>query len=63
MTSIVLVVELLRGEGEDGRVYGKIVLVDGEVKINTDGKTCVVKVCQTEDERDGALKRYFGITL
>ena len=63
MTSTVLVVKFLREEGEEGRVYGKVMLVDGEVKINTDGKTRVVKVCKTEDERDGALKQYFGITL
>ena len=58
-----LAVKSQRGEGEDGRVYGKIMLVDGEVKINTNGKTRVVKVCKTKDERDGALKQYLGITL
>lgn len=59
----VLVVKFLRGESEDDEVYGKVMLVDGEVKINTDGKTRVAKMCRTEEERIDALKEYFGITL
>lgn len=38
-------------------------LVNGEVKMNTGGKTQVVKVCKTEAERVEALREYFGIEL
>lgn len=65
-TFTVVVVKFLRteaGEGEDSRVYGKVMLVNGDVKLNTRGKTEVVKVCKSEEERVGALKKYFGIVL
>ncbi|KAK2614925.1 hypothetical protein N8I77_001714 [Diaporthe amygdali] len=42
---------------------GKIMLADGTIKRNLGGKTEVVKVCRTEEERVQALKEFFGITL
>lgn len=42
---------------------GKIMLADGTVKRNLGGKTEIVKVCRTEEERVQALREYFGITL
>ncbi|KAI3396636.1 hypothetical protein diail_11891 [Diaporthe ilicicola] len=42
---------------------GKIMLADGTVKRNLGGKTEVVKICRTEEERVQALREYFGITL
>ncbi|KAI9653653.1 MAG: N-terminal acetyltransferase [Bathelium mastoideum] len=55
-----LVVKFLKREAE---IYGKLMLVDGVVKRNTGGKTEVVKVCETEDERVEALCEWFGIEL
>jgi arylamine N-acetyltransferase len=62
-----LVIKFLRrrvegGEGEE-EVYGKRMLVNGDVKENVGGKTRIVQQCKTEAERVGALKRWFGITL
>lgn len=69
-TKTVLVVKFLRrdGEGEGGNggetgIYGKVMLVNGDVKRNLGGKTSLVKTCVTEEERVEALKEYFGITL
>lgn len=70
-TRTVLIVRFLRGvvngckEGEEVEegITGKIMLVNGEVKRNDGGKTRVVKVCQTEEERVEALKKYFDIVL
>lgn len=59
-TSTVLVIKFLR-KGDE--VYGKVMLVNGEVKENTGGKTSVVRVCNTDEERIEALKEYFGITI
>lgn len=42
---------------------GKIMLAQGVVKRNLGGKTDIVKICRTEEERVEALKEYFGITL
>ncbi|CAA7270270.1 unnamed protein product [Cyclocybe aegerita] len=60
-TFTVLVVKFLRDE-ERG-VYGKVMLVNGEVKRNLGGRTEVVKICKTEEERIEALEEWFGITL
>lgn len=67
-TTTVLVVKFLRrkveGAGEDKEdIYGKVMLIDGEVKLNRGGRTVVVKVCRTEEERVAALEEYFGIVL
>ena len=66
--SMVLAILFLRGpkgaddEGRE-RVAGKMMLVDGEVKRNVRGRTELVKVCKTEEERVEALREYFGIEL
>lgn len=44
-------------------IGGKIMLADGVVKRNLGGKTDIVKICRTEEERLQALREYFGITL
>lgn len=71
-TYTVLVVKFLRREEEEERgekgvekteIYGKVMMVNGEVKRNLGGKTSVIKTCVTEEERVDALKKYFEITL
>jgi arylamine N-acetyltransferase len=77
-TSTVLVVTFLKreeekenkkewedGEDEDEQtgIYGKVMMVNGDVKRNLGGKTSVIKTCVTEEERVEALREYFGITL
>lgn len=47
----------------ENMIYGKVMLVNGEVKENMGGKTSTVKTCLTEGERVEALKSHFGITL
>lgn len=42
---------------------GKIMLADGVVKRNLGGKTDIVKICRTEEERLQALREHFEITL
>ncbi len=54
------------GEGEGGvrgEIYGKVMMADGVVKRNVGGKTEVVRVCGSEEERVEALREYFGIKL
>lgn len=62
-----LIVRFLRGRKEDGsgeqEVYGKRMLVDGVVKENVAGKTKVVKICESEEERVQALREWFGMEL
>lgn len=60
-----LAIRFLRGEGEDGRakVAGKVMMVAGVVKKNVTGKTELVKVCQTEEERVEVLRELFDIRL
>lgn len=64
-TRTVLIVRFLRGEreDEDAVIVGKVMLVNGDVKRNMGGKTDVVKICATEEERVEAIKEYFAITL
>lgn len=64
-THTVLVIKFLRGRDGDGEgeVYGKVMMVDGVVKRNLGGRTEVVKVCESEEERVEALGEYFGIRL
>ncbi|KAJ0108766.1 hypothetical protein J7T55_011257 [Diaporthe amygdali] len=62
----IMIVKFLLGKDEDtgeGKIIGKVMLVNGVVKRNTGGKTEVVQVCSTEPERIDALKTWFGITL
>ncbi|KAH7035859.1 uncharacterized protein B0I36DRAFT_319224 [Microdochium trichocladiopsis] len=47
----------------DFHIYGKRMLVGNVVKENLGGKTQVLAVCETEEQRIRALKEYFGITL
>jgi hypothetical protein len=51
------------GEGGRARVVGKVMMAKGVVKRNLGGKTEVVKVCVTEEERVEALREHFGIVL
>jgi hypothetical protein len=44
-------------------IVGKVMLVDGEVKRNDGGRTRVVTVCKTEEERVRALREHFAIEL
>lgn len=62
----VVLVKFLLGQDEEtgeGKIVGKVMLVNGTVKRNMGGKTEVVQVCTTEAERVSALKTWFGITL
>jgi hypothetical protein len=64
-TRTVLIVRFLRGEGDGDKekIVGKVMLVNGEVKRNMEGKTEVVKVCGSEEERIRVFGEYFGISL
>ncbi len=59
-TTTVVVVKFLRRR-ED--TYGKLMLVNGELKRNTGEKTELVKKCETEGERVEAMREYIGIEL
>ena len=62
----VMIVKFLLGQDEkngEGKIVGKVMLVNGTVKRNTGGKTEVVQVCSTEAERISALITWFGISL
>jgi arylamine N-acetyltransferase len=59
-TFTVVIVKFLR-RGSD--IYGKVMLVNGDVKQNLGGKTKLIRSCRTENERVEALKEVFGITL
>ncbi|KAJ5698097.1 arylamine N-acetyltransferase 1 [Penicillium macrosclerotiorum] len=60
LTSKLLVVMFLRDEE---RIYGKIVLDHDQVKRNLGGKSEVIQICYTEDERVEALEKYFGLHI
>lgn len=62
----IMIVKFLLGQDDEtgeGKIVGKVMLVNGTVKRNMGGKTEVVQVCTTEAERISALKTWFGITL
>lgn len=62
----VVLVKFLLGQDDEtgeGKIVGKVMLVNGSVKRNMGGKTEVLQVCSTEAERVSALKTWFGITL
>ncbi|KAK0619266.1 arylamine N-acetyltransferase 2 [Immersiella caudata] len=61
----VLSILFLRGDGEDGKkkVTGKVMLFREVVKKNLGGRTEVVQVCKSEEERFKALREWFGIEL
>lgn len=46
-----------------GEVVGKVMLTGPEIKRNMGGKTELVKVCKSEEERVQAIKEIFGISL
>jgi len=50
-------------EEDEERIVGKVMLVDGVVKRNDGGRTSVVRICQSEDERLQALREDFAIQL
>lgn len=64
-TYTVLAIRFLRGVGDDGKtkVVGKVMMNNREVKQNLTGKTELVKVCKTEQERVEILRKMFGIQL
>jgi arylamine N-acetyltransferase len=66
-TSTVLLVKFLRddnAEKEGGsRIIGKLMLINETVKKNLGGKTEVLKVCETEEDRVEVLRDVFGISL
>ncbi|KAK3996691.1 PaNAT1 arylamine N-acetyltransferase encoded by the PaNAT1 protein [Cladorrhinum sp. PSN332] len=63
-THRVLGIRFLReGEGVDAKVVGKIMLSVADVKRNLTGKTELVKVCKTEEERVQVLRELFAIEL
>lgn len=45
------------------QIYGKVMMVDGVVKRNLGGKTEIVRICRSEEERMEALGGFFGIRL
>ncbi|KAE8446808.1 hypothetical protein EG329_011585 [Mollisiaceae sp. DMI_Dod_QoI] len=76
-TRTVLIVRFLKGKvgelergveiGSEGKekvgIVGKIMLVNGEMKKNDGGKTKLVMVCKTEEERVRVFREYFDIEL
>ncbi|KAK4463373.1 PaNAT1 arylamine N-acetyltransferase encoded by the PaNAT1 protein [Cladorrhinum samala] len=65
-TNTVLAIRFLRGFGDgDGKpkVVGKVMMSNADVKQNLTGKTNLVKVCRTEEERVEILRELFGIQL
>ncbi|KNG91225.1 hypothetical protein ANOM_000332 [Aspergillus nomiae NRRL 13137] len=60
LTSNLLVIKFLR---EGSSLYGKIILDQDKVKENLGGKSVLVKMCSTEEERVQVLRDKFGICL
>ncbi|OKL60870.1 hypothetical protein UA08_03361 [Talaromyces atroroseus] len=60
-TYTMLIVRFLKRP--DSGIYGKVMLVNGDVKQNLGGKTSLLLTCKTEDERIEVLKSTFNITL
>lgn len=62
---LMLVVKFLRRDDGNGgqEIYGKRMLTGAIVKENLGGKTSVVEVCESEEQRVDALRRWFGIEL
>ncbi|KAB2572008.1 hypothetical protein DBV05_g9318 [Lasiodiplodia theobromae] len=60
-----VVVKFLREDNEEGvgEIYGKLMLVGGDVKENLGGKTRVIRSCKSEPERLKALQEFFGMVF
>jgi arylamine N-acetyltransferase len=61
-----LVKFLRRPKGDssgDEEIFGKRMLVNEVVKENLGGRTQIVQVCRSEDERIEALEKWFGLKL
>ncbi|KAK0635933.1 arylamine N-acetyltransferase 2 [Bombardia bombarda] len=58
-----LAIRFLRGEGDGdkGRITGKVMLSGADVKRNVTGRTELVKTCVSEEERVEVLRELFGI--
>ena len=61
ITTVLAVRMLLDEEGEE--VIGKKMLLGGEAERNVGGKTQLVRICKTEEERVDALRGVFGLLL
>lgn len=62
----VLIIKFLRRPKVNGlgqEVCGKRMLVNGTVKENLGGKTEVVRLCRTEEERAEPMQKWFDIRL
>ncbi|RAH73962.1 arylamine N-acetyltransferase family protein [Aspergillus aculeatinus CBS 121060] len=60
LTTRVLAIRFL---ARDGHIYGKVVLDQDKVKVNTGGKSVLVQTCVTEAERVEVLRERFGVVL
>jgi len=60
--TLILVIKFFRADDEL-KINGKIMLVNDVVKRNMGGKTEVVQVLKSEEDRTKALKEWFGIDL
>ncbi|KAF2228256.1 hypothetical protein BDZ85DRAFT_175623, partial [Elsinoe ampelina] len=47
----------------DCRITGKLILVNETLKINTGGRSKILRVCSTEEERVDVLKDHFDISI
>ena len=58
-------VKFLRKDNDEGvgEIYGKLMLVGGDVKENLGGKTRVIRSCKSEPERLKALHEFFGMVF
>ncbi|PYI26901.1 arylamine N-acetyltransferase 1 [Aspergillus indologenus CBS 114.80] len=60
LTTRILVIRFLQREGQ---IYGKVVLDQDKVKVNTGGKSVLVQTCATEAERVEVLRERFDVIL
>ncbi|RAK76078.1 arylamine N-acetyltransferase family protein, partial [Aspergillus fijiensis CBS 313.89] len=60
LTSNLLVIKFLR---DGSNIYGKTILDQDKVKENLGGKSVLVEICRTEEDRVRVLQERFGICL
>lgn len=60
LTTKILVVKFLQ---EDGKITGKVIMDQEQVKKNTEGKNTLPQTCQTEEERVQVLENLFKLKL